>query len=85
MEKVNSSKYRVIWLSVLILIIFVGISSFVLTSRLNVFLLDDSGAISLVSEEATSITEKAPENETVLNPSGETITPQISTQPGKAG
>ena len=85
MGKVNSSKYKTIWLFVLILIIFVGISSFVLTSRLNVFLLDDNGAISLVSETASTVTEKMPENESVLTPSTETMTPQVSIQPGNAG
>lgn len=55
MQKPNSNKYRWIWSTVLVLFVCVAASTFTLVSRLGGFLIDDSGAIPLISEN-TSVT-----------------------------
>ncbi len=55
MQKLGIGKHRRIWLSVLVLFVFVAVSIFILASRIGGFLLDDSNAIPLISEN-TSVT-----------------------------
>jgi len=50
MIKTNNSKIRFIWLSVLVLFVCVAATTVVFTNRVNAYLLDDEGAISLISE-----------------------------------
>ena len=54
MTKTNNGKTKWIWLSVLILFVCVAATSIAFVSRLDSFLLDDEGAIPLVSEDAVS-------------------------------
>ena len=62
-------------MSVLVLFICVAATSIALTSRINGFLLDDKGAISLISEAETTAPETEPETtiETEAETSAETI------------
>lgn len=68
MQKLGIGKHRRIWLSVLVLFVFVAVSIFILASRIGGFLLDDSNAIPLISE-STSVT------------SGEASSDKENTQP----
>lgn len=49
----NNTNTKWIWLSALLLFVCVASTTMVVTNRLNGFLLDDSGAISLIPEHAT--------------------------------
>ena len=49
MAKPNNSKTKWIWLSVLILFVCVAATTIAFMSRLDSFLLDDEGAISLIT------------------------------------
>lgn len=68
MAKTNNSKTKWIWLSVLILLVCVAATTIVFFSRLDSFLLDDKGAISLITD-VTQLTEnglnKWEENQTM--------------------
>lgn len=54
MAKTNNSKTKWIWLSVLILFVSVAATTIVFFSRLDSFLLDDKGAIPLITDVAQS-------------------------------
>jgi len=53
MKKLNNSITKWIWLSVLILFVCVTATAIAFLSRLDSFLLDDEGAISLITEDAS--------------------------------
>ena len=53
MAKPNNSKTKWIWLSVLILFVCVAATTIAFMSRLDSFLLDDEGAISLITEDTS--------------------------------
>ncbi len=73
----KNEKLGHVLMSVLVLFICVAATTVALTSRINGFLLDDSGAISLVSETATAETEPETEPET------EAQTTEIETAPAE--
>ena len=49
MEKSKNSKTRWIWLSVMILLVCIAVTAIILFFRLDSYVLDDSGAISLIT------------------------------------
>lgn len=53
MAKLNNSKTKWIWLSVLILLVCVAATTIAIISRLHGFLLNDEGAISLITEDTS--------------------------------
>lgn len=63
MAKPNNSKTKWIWLSVLILLVCVAATTIAFFSRLDSFLLDDEGAISLITEDASETDDSADEAE----------------------
>lgn len=73
MAKKNTNKAKWIWLSVLVLLICIAAAMIVLTNRLNGFLLDDSGAISLVDEGTNGTGNKTSQStKETINPGFET-------------
>ncbi len=74
MSKVNNGRAKWIWLSVLILLVCVAATTIVFLSRLDSFLLDDEGAISL-------ITQDTDETEDTQEPTSNTDTTEITTDP----
>lgn len=63
MAKANKSKTKWIWLSVRVLLVCVVATTIAYASRLNMFLLDDVGAISLISETALEVSDSSAELE----------------------
>lgn len=63
MAKPNNSKTKWIWLSVLILLVCVAATTIAFVSRLDSFLLDDEGAISLISEDTSGTDNSTDETE----------------------
>lgn len=89
MQKLGIGKHRRIWLSVLVLFVFVAVSIFILASRISGFLLDDSNAIPLISEsnlitsgEDSSEKENTQPSHTESKTSASATTQQ-ATQPNK--
>lgn len=58
MRKPSGKKNRWVWLYVLILVISVTATTIALVKRLNGFLLDDSGAIPLIQERSSAMSEE---------------------------
>lgn len=73
MARPNNSKTRWIWLSVLILLVCVIATAIAFLRRLDSFLLDDKGAISLISENTSGMGDSADETEDMQG-SGTTVT-----------
>lgn len=63
MAKLNRSKTKWIWLSVLILFVCVAATAIAFTSRLHSFLLDDRGAISLIAEDTQATQDGSVDSE----------------------
>ena len=63
MAKLNNRKPVWIWLSVLILFVCVAATTFAFLSRLDSFLLDDEGAISLITEDTSQADDSTDETE----------------------
>lgn len=63
MAKPNNSKTKWIWLSVLILLVCVAATTIAFVSRLDSFLLDDEGAISLITEDTSGTDNSTDETE----------------------
>lgn len=61
MSKVNNGRAKWIWLSVLILLVCIAATSIAIFSRLDIFNMDDEGAISLIDDNASKTDES--ENE----------------------
>lgn len=76
MAKSNNSKTKWLWLSVLILFVCVAATTIAITSRLNNFLIDDSGAISLITDSDATDTQSQITSST---------TPQKTEPPKKPG
>ena len=73
MAKPNNSKTKWIWLSVLILLVCVAATTIAFLSRLDSFLLDDEGAISLITEDTSQADDSTDETEDTQG-SGSTAT-----------
>lgn len=69
MAKPNNSKTKRIWLSVLILLVCVAVTTVVFISRLHGFLLNDEGAISLITEDTSQTDDSADNTEEPLSTS----------------
>ena len=82
MAKPNNSKTKWIWLSVLILFVCVAGTTIAFMSRLDSFLLDDKGAISLITED-TSGTDDSSDTPGTDEPDPSTSTTPEVTQPPK--
>ena len=82
MAKPNNSKTKWIWLSVLILFVCVAGTTIAFMSRLDSFLLDDEGAISLITED-TSGTDDSSDTPGTDEPDPSTSTTPEVTQPPK--
>ncbi len=83
MQKLGIGKYRRIWLSVLVLFVFVAVSIFILASRIGGFLLDDSNAIPLISENTSVISGEDSSDKENTQPShteSKTSTPAATQQ-----
>ena len=63
MAKPNNSKTKWIWFSVLILLVCVAATTIAFLSRLDSFLLDDEGAISLITEDTSQADDSTDETE----------------------
>ena len=63
MAKPNNSKTKWIWLSVLILLVCVAATTIAFMSRLDSFLLDDEGAISLITEDTSETDDSSDETD----------------------
>lgn len=81
MAKPNNSKTKWIWLSVLILFVCVAATAIAFLSRLDSFLLDDEGAISLIAENASGTDDSIDEAEDTQG-SGITATQAPTTEQG---
>ena len=79
MAKPNNSKTKWIWLSVLILLVCVAATTIAFLSRLDGFLLDDEGAISLIPEGNSGTSNSADKHEEV-QVSGTTATQAPTTE-----
>ena len=79
MAKTNNSKTKWIWLSVLILLVCVAATTIAFFSRLDSFLLDDEGAISLITENTSGIDDSTDETEDTQG-SGTTATQAPTTE-----
>ena len=79
MAKPNNSKTKWIWLSVLILLVCVAATTIAFLSRLDVFLLDDEGAISLITENTLGTDDSTDETEATQG-SGTTATQAPTTE-----
>ncbi len=86
MQKSNRLKSKRIWLSVLVIFICVAVSTVVLTDKIGSYLLDDTGAIPLISEirEDTATVNTTQNADLQSNTSSETASrqPQSSKTPG---
>lgn len=69
MQKLGISKHRRIWLSVLVLFALVAASIFALSSRLGGFLLNDEGAIPLISEKTSGYEDNVSSYKENIQPS----------------
>lgn len=85
MQKLGIGKHRRIWLSVLVLFVFVVVSIFILVSRIGGFMLDDSNAIPLISQsdsvasgEALSVKENTQSSHTESETSAPATTKQAA-------
>lgn len=88
MNTKKSSKNKIIWLSVLILLICVALTTLAFTDILDVFLPDDNGAISLIPEDTSqtdqSGTDESEPDETESSTADETQATQSQpTEPEK--
>lgn len=88
MNTKKSSKNKIIWLSVLILLICVALTTLAFTDILDVFLPDDNGAISLIPEDTSqtdqSGTDESEPDETESSTTDETQATQSQpTEPEK--
>ena len=79
MAKPNNSKTKWIWLSVLILLVCVAATTIAFLSRLDSFLLDDEGAISLITEDTSQADDSTDETEDTQG-SGSTATQTPTTE-----
>ena len=79
MSKPNNSKTKWIWLSVLILFVCVAATTIAFLSRLDSFLLDDEGAISLITGD-TSGTDNSTDKTEDNKDSGTTATQTPTTE-----
>jgi hypothetical protein len=79
MAKPNNSKTKWIWLSVLILFVCVAATTIAFMSRLDSFLLDDEGAISLITEDTSETDDSSDETEDTQG-SGSTATQTPTTE-----
>jgi hypothetical protein len=79
MAKPNNSKTKWIWLSVLILLVCVAATTIAFFSRLDSFLLDDEGAISLITENTSGMDDSTDETEDTQG-SGTTATQAPTTE-----
>lgn len=79
MAKPNNSKTKWIWLSVLILLVCVAATTIAFVSRLDSFLLDDEGAISLITENNSGADNSTDETEDTQG-SGTTATQAPTTE-----
>ena len=79
MAKPDNSKTEWIWLSVLILFVCVAATTVAITSRLNDFLIDDSGAISLITADDVADTQSQTDSY------ASSTTPQDTHPPKKPG
>ena len=86
MQKSNRLKSKRIWLSVLVIFICVTASTVVLASKISSYLLDDTGAIPLISEirEDTATVNTTQNADVQSNTSSETVSsqPQSCKNPG---
>lgn len=79
MTKPNNSKTKLIWLSVLVLLVCVTATVIGFFSRLDSFFLDDKGAISLITQDASGTDDSTDEDEdTQSSGSASSVTPQPS-------
>jgi len=88
MNTKKSSKNKIIWLSVLILLICVALTTLAFTDILDVFLPNDNGAISLIPEDTSqtdqSGTDESEPDETESSTTDETHATQSQpTEPEK--
>ena len=67
MTKPNNSKTKWIWLSVLILVVCVAATTIVFLSRLDSFLLNDEGAISLITDDISKTNDVSNETDDTLS------------------
>lgn len=81
MTKLNIIKTTWIWLSVLILLVCVAATGIAFVSRLDTFLIDDEGAISLINEDAVGTTQSTGATKETLS-SGTTTTQAPTTEQG---
>ena len=79
MAKSNNSKTKWIWLSVLILLVCVAATTIAFLSRLDSFLLDDKGAILLITEDTSGTDDITDETEDTQG-SGTTATQAPTTE-----
>ena len=79
MAKPNNSKTKWIWLSVLILFVCVAATTIAFMSRLDSFLLDDEGAISLITGDTSQTDDSTDETEDTQG-SGSTATQTPTTE-----
>ncbi|MBE6642448.1 MAG: LPXTG cell wall anchor domain-containing protein [Ruminococcaceae bacterium] len=69
MAKTNINKTGWIWLSVLVLLVCIAATAIALFGRLDTFLLDDEGAISLINDNASDTNEGTDKAEVTQAPS----------------
>lgn len=84
MKKVNTGKTKLIWMAVLSLAICIISSVTIIADRLNTFIIDDSGAISLITEKTQSMGEvnfQTPEADQKPVQESTTKEPQTQTPP----
>ena len=79
MTNPNNSKPKRIWVSVLILFVCVAATAIAFLSRLDSFLLDDEGAISLITEDTSQADDSSDETEDTQG-SGSTATQTPTTE-----
>ena len=77
----SGGKNRWLWLAVLFLFVFVAASAFILMGRLSSYLLDDSGAISLIPVQEFSAPDALAPNSIPLQ-QAELLQKQITFQTG---
>ena len=86
MVKPNNSKTKWIWLSVLILFVCVAATTIAFMSRLDSFLLDDEGAISLITGDASQTNDSSDEtDDTQGSDTTATLAPTTEQEPTNNG
>lgn len=86
MAKPNNSKTKWIWLSVLILFVCVAATTIAFMSRLDSFLLDDEGAISLITGDTSQTDDNSDEtDDTQGSDTTATLAPTTEQEPTNNG